>query len=276
MQERYVTLPKDGPINIEFSYVVERVVEEIMEWCGPEIERITDLNGAVERQLNRWLSYSHLDPVLDDTEGVDSQRQLASLFLKQNRLDTKLRIVRDSAVNSQAASRIKALEAAIRRQEEEIRQQEDVIGQRDERIKQLEASAVVRPSTTPAAAEPQLGAVGYAEVRDFLRIIDSKYSLDTLDAIQLGQDSHLTLPTFVAHMFYGLRRTGLGRYPKEDEFILSYDESNLYDCDGFELRPGESTGVRVAKRGWAILARGRTFPVRRARVVPGNVTPRQG
>jgi hypothetical protein len=271
-QERYITIAKDGEINVEFAYIVDRVVEELVEWYGPQIKGLAGVNVEVERQLDRWLSYSHLDELVkDDPEEAESQRQLAMLFVAHNRLETKL-VVRDRSVDSHAASKIRALEAAIRRHEEEIRQQAEDIKRRDDVIEQLQASAASRSRTAPAPPDSELSAARHAGLRDFLRVVDSKYSFDSLNAVQLGEDTHLTLATFLAHMFYGLRRAGFGSYPKEDEFVLSYDDSCLYDCDGFELRPGEATGVRVVKRGWAILSRGRTFPVRRARVVRGSTT----
>jgi hypothetical protein len=103
-------------------------------------------------------------------------------------------------------------------------------------------------------------------LRDFLKLIDSKYSFDTLNAIQSGEESPLTFRSFIGHLFYSLRKKGFGQYPQQDVFDLPYESSGLYECDGFVVPPGETLTVRVVKRGWALQTKGRILPAKRARV----------
>jgi hypothetical protein len=102
--------------------------------------------------------------------------------------------------------------------------------------------------------------------RDFLAIIDSKYPLDTLWSLQQGKAEEISLVGLVGQFFLALRRAGLVRYPDHEEFELAYDQSGLYDCQGFDVPPGQSVRVRVDRRGWALRRDRSLLPVRRARV----------
>jgi hypothetical protein len=108
--------------------------------------------------------------------------------------------------------------------------------------------------------------------RDFLAVIDSKYPLDTLWLLQQGKAEEISLVGLVGQFFLALRKAGLVRYPDHEEFELAYDQSGLYDCQGFDVPPGQSVRVRVDRRGWALRRDRSLLPVRRARVAatPGQ------
>ena len=97
-----------------------------------------------------------------------------------------------------------------------------------------------------------------------MKIIDSKYSFDILRDVQLGDNHAITIKNFIAHFFYGLRKKGLSSYPSEDEFVLEYNQSGLYQCIGFEVPSGSKVQVKVEKKGWALRSGDRVFPIRKA------------
>ena len=177
--------------------------------------------------------------------------------MKHNELTTKLHIHRINT-GAEPDRRVQQLEATIRQYADENRALE-------ERLRILEASPVQR-SSPPIEAESDNAA--FTELREVLKTIDAKYAFDTLSAVQLGEDTHLTLRSFASHLFYALRKRGFSEYPKEDRFTLTYEASGLYDCEGFEIPPGKSALVKVTRKGWALKARGGWLPVRRARVSP--------
>jgi hypothetical protein len=125
-------------------------------------------------------------------------------------------------------------------------------------MQQVPASA---PTGDPADA---------ARLREVLKTIDAKYAFDNLNAVQLGDETHLTLRSFVSHLFYSLRKQGFTEYPDQSEFDLTYEDSGLYDCDGFEVAPGETVPVKVTRKGWALKAKGRVSPIRPARVAKAS------
>jgi hypothetical protein len=253
-KEEYVDVSQDEGVRIEFAFVVDAVLKSLKGWCGNDIERFPDLTGEIERELNQWLKYSYLDLSLDDAES-SLNPEIAKAFVKQNDFDTKL--VRNNAP-IESDERVKQLQTTIQAYADEIRVLE-------ERIRILEAPSAVR-APVPIQVEPDAG--GFAELREVLKTIDAKYAFDTLNAVQLGEDTHLTFRSFAMHLFYALRRRGFSEYPNEAEFNLTYEASGLYDCDGFEVSPGASIAVKVTRKGWALKARGRYLPVRKARVSP--------
>ena len=262
-REVYVEVRPNEPVRIEFAFVVEQILEDLKGWCGPEIEQHPDITGEIERELNEWLTYSRLEVPLEDS-GPDSglNPEIAKAFVKQNELTTKLHIHRADG-GHKPDERVRQLEASIRQYADENRTLE-------ERVRILEASARGITSA-PMEPEPEVGV--FTELREVLKTIDTKYAFDTLNAVQMGENTHLTLRSFVSHLFYALRKRGFSEYPKEEQFILTYEASGLYDCDGFEVPPSGSTPVKVTRRGWALNLRGRWLPVRRARVTA--VEPQQ-
>jgi hypothetical protein len=255
-REQYVEVRPNDPVRIEFGYVVEEIVQDLRRWCGPEIEQIPDLNGEVERELNRWLSYSRLDFGVAEGTPDGPDPELAKAFIKYNELKTKLRVHRTGA-HPETDERVRQLESQIRQYAEENRSLE-------ERLRTSEGRSQVE---TTASIDVDAAFSAFGELREVLKIVDTKYAFDTLNSVQLGQETHLTLRSFVTHLFYALRKRGFAEYPNEDEFVLSYEASGLYDCDGFEVPPAGSVKVKVVRKGWALNARGKWLPVRRARVV---------
>lgn len=254
-REEYVEVRPKEPVRIEFAYVVEEIIQDLKHWVGPGIEEIDDLVGEVERELNSWLSYSRLEFGVDeDSEGPNAD--FARAFIKNNELKTKLRVHRAPG-HGQQDERVRQLEAQVRQYAEENRQLE-------EKLRSSESPArpdLANSHDIDAPLSP------FSELREVLKVLDTKYAFDTLNAVQLGEDTHLTLKSFVSHLFYALRKRGFSEYPKEDEIDLSYEASGLFDCDGFEVPPSQVVRVKVTRRGWAFSSRGRWLPVRRARVV---------
>jgi hypothetical protein len=151
----------------------------------------------------------------------------------------------------------------VRQLEATVRQYADENRALEEKLRVLEKSVTTTSVPGPADSNAEI----FSELREVLKTIDAKYAFDTLNAVQVGEDTHLTLRSFVAHLFYALRKRGFAEYPKDDEFTLTYDASGLFDCEGFEVPPGGSLPVKVTRKGWALNARGRWLPIRRARVV---------
>lgn len=256
-REEYVEVRPKEPVRVEFAYVVEEVVQDLKRWSGPEIEEIEDLTGEVERELNRWLSYSRLEFGLDEEAADGPDPELAKAFIKHNELKTKLRVHRPGG-RPENDERTRQLEAQVRQYAEENRLLE-------ERVRSIESSTRTTP---PGPIDSDQLLSSFTELREVLKIVDTKYAFDTLNSVQLGEQTHLTLRSFVTHLFYALRKRGFAEYPKEEEFSLAYESSGLYDCDGFEVPPSESLDVRVTRKGWAFNIRGKWLPVRRARVTP--------
>jgi hypothetical protein len=258
-REEYVEVRPNEPVRVEFAYIVEQILHDLKFWCGPEIDQIPDLNGEVERELNNWLSYSRLEFGVDELALDSPDPELAKAFIRHNELTTKLRVHRVGA-HSEDDERVKQLEAQLRQYAEENRTLE-------ERVRGL---AGTRGGEPPQPIDADAALSAFAEIREMLRIVDTKYAFDTLNAVQLGEETHLTLRSFVTHLFYALRKRGFTEYPNDGEFVLTYEASGLYDCDGFEVPPGGTVSVNVVRKGWAFNSRGQWLPVRRARVVASS------
>jgi hypothetical protein len=253
--EEYVEVRPNEPVHIEFGYVVGQVLQDLKGWCGPEIEQIASLTSEIEDELNRWLRYSRLD-LAEQVGGDGIDPDLARAFVRHNELTTKLARIPRLGL-SEGDQRVAHLESQLRQYAEENRSLE-------ERLRAFEDTSRIEV-TQPTDVDTALSA--FAELREVLKIVDTKYAFDTLNSVQIGEETHLTLRSFVTHLFYALRKRGFTEYPDEDEFVLPYEASGLYDCDGFEVPPSSSVKVRVVRKGWAFNARGKWLPVRRARVI---------
>lgn len=250
-REKYVDIPASGPVRIEFGYLVEAVLEDLAEWLGTEGGADT-LAPDVEVEVNQWLTYSCLQDSADlALSSGEVDRDIARAFLKHNELKTKLKIW--SRPGPSNIGRTEELETQLRQYVAENQLLE-------ERLKTLQETKA------PQASSAQSGSVDDARLTEVLKTIDAKYAFDTLNAVQLGDETHLTLRSFVSHLFYSLRKQGFAEYPDQASFNLTYDDSGLYDCDGFEVALGETVPVRVIRKGWALRTKGKLSPVRRARV----------
>lgn len=255
-KEEYVEVRPNEPVRIEFAFVVDQVLEDLKGWCGPQIEAVPDIVGEIERGLNAWLRYSRLDLTLDETvSDASPDPEIAKAFVKHNELTTRLKIHR-AGLHREDDARVRQLEAQLRQYAEENRALE-------ERLRALPGPNQPVPDRSPSADSV---ALQLADLREVLKTVDTKYSFDILNSVQFGEDTHLTLRSFVSHFFYALRKKGFSEYPKEEQFVLTYEISGLYDCDGFEVPPAGSVPVKVTRKGWAFEAKGRWIPVRRARV----------
>lgn len=258
--EEYVEVRPNEPVHIEFGYVVGQVLQDLKGWCGPEIEQIASLTSEIEDELNRWLRYSRLD-LAEQVGGDGIDPDLARAFVRHNELTTKLARIPRLGL-SEGDQRVAHLESQLRQYAEENRSLE-------ERLRAFEDTSRIEV-TQPTDFDTALSA--FAELREVLKIVDTKYAFDTLNSVQTGEETHLTLRSFVTHLFYALRKRGFSEYPDDDEFVLPYETSGLYDCDGFEVPPSSSVKVKVVRKGWAFSARGKWLPVRRARVVACDQT----
>jgi hypothetical protein len=256
-REQYVQVASGEPVRIEFEWVVEAILRELPAWCGADVNVLPGLAGEVESELNRWLTYSQVE----SGGTTEVALEIARAFIKFNDLETKL-VVAGPPTAQSADSRVTALQAAIKEHEATIKQYAD----ENRRLEEQLGSLRNRPVAVDPASTATTDGLAAPDLREVLKLIDSKYSFDVLNSVQLGQDSHLTLRSFVAHLFYSLRKKGFGEYPSQEEFDLSYELSGLYDCEGFEVPPGETRRVRVVKKGWALLGKDRTLPIRRATV----------
>jgi hypothetical protein len=256
-REQYVQVASAEPVRIEFEWVVEAILRELPGWCGADVNVLPGLAAEVEVELNRWLTYSQVE----SGGTTEVALEIARAFVKFNDLDTKLVVAGQSTAQS-PDSRVTALQAAIKEHEATIKQ----YAHENRRLEEQLGSLRSRPVTADLAPAATTDAAAAPDLREVLKLIDSKYSFDVLNSVQLGQDSHLTLRSFVAHLFYSLRKKGFGEYPSQEEFDLSYELSGLYDCEGFEVPPGETRRVRVVRKGWALLSKDRTLPIRRAKV----------
>ena len=153
---------------------------------------------------------------------------------------------------SQYADENKALEENNKKLEEELRQLK-------QEISEEKGEGLTEASVQSLVESPE-------EIRDLLKMIDSKYSFDVLQEIQLGGEQIITMKNFLGHLFYTLRKKGFSPYPNEEEFDLPYEQSGLYDCLEFEVSPSELKRVNVVKKGWAIKQWDRILPVRKAQV----------
>ena len=253
-REEYVEIRPQEPVRVEFSFLVEQILDDLQNLFGSQLPG--DAASDIETELNAWLTYSGLqeptDGAVSSGEEFSIDPKIARAYVKFNDLKTKLHISR-SAGAARPSKREALLEAQLREYVEENRTLEEKLRTMGE-----------RPQPTEGGGGPDSEAL--LRLGEVLRTIDTKYALDTLNDVQRGSETHLTLRSFVAHLFYSLRKQGLAEYPTTQEFDLTYEDAGLYDCDGFEVQPGTGVHVRVVRPGWALQSRGRSVPIRRARV----------
>jgi hypothetical protein len=264
-RERYVEFlaGTEAPyLHVHFGHVVGQVYREMVLLCGEAVSRAGDSRAIVEQEINGWLRYGGLDvgessgPANEADQSPEMTRDLVRAFSETNRLSQKL-IVAAEQGRSQADGE---LEAQLRQYAAE----NTALEERNRALELELASSSRPPAGTEAPATPSPESSG--DLRDLVRLIDAKYSLDLLKGIQLGNESPLTLRSFVSHVLYALTKKGLVPYPADDRFVLSYEKSGLFECDGFEVKPGDTAAVAVVRRGWALQAKDRLLPVRKARV----------
>ena len=257
---KYVEEDKENGRIIHFTALTDDVVEELKKWCREsDLKLYPDLTEEIENQINLWLEYSCLD---GDSlpSNISDQIEIAKSFIKENNLKSKIRI--------QVVSQDPQEGKKIRELESEISGYIDEISKLEKEINELRKKGAITDKHKESVKETNLSESSSDDIdRDFLeylKIIDSKYSFDVLRSIQLGEEKSVTMKNFIAHFFYGLRKKGLVPYPADEQFELSYEQSGLYDCVGFEVSPGNIEHVKTEKQGWAIKKGGSLFPVKKA------------
>jgi hypothetical protein len=261
-RERYVEPVKEPPyIYVHFGFVVGEVHRQMIALCGADRIGGIDSRSIAEEEVNAWLRYGGLD--IGETAGAnndqsfDAVRELVRAFSEANRLTQKLVV----AAEERRSPTDPEIESQLRQYATENRNLEERI-----KVLELQLAASSNKGLLVESQERSPSAQGSSDLRELVRLIDAKYSLDLLKSIQLGSDSPVTLRSFVSHVLFALTKKGLISYPTEERFDLSYEQSGLYECDGFEVKPGETVSVTVVRRGWALQAKERLLPVRRARV----------
>ena len=261
-RDRYVEVHENKEVEVHFTHLVKSIEKELSGWCKmPEASSTLNLTEKIENQINRWLDYSCIqgeDRPDDKTEHID----LVKAFIKANDLKVTLIHPQTQTGSHEENKRISELEAENlnyieenRKLEEEKRHLQNQLKSSTNQQHLIEKSDEKDNKTKSAVAK---------ELQEFMKIIDSKYSFDILRDVQLGDNHAITIKNFIAHFFYGLRKKGLSSYPSEDEFVLEYNQSGLYQCIGFEVPSGSKVQVKVEKKGWALRSGNRTFPIRKA------------
>ena len=262
-RDRYVDIDKEGMVIVHFPYLTSEIHREIPQWIGGRIPERNLLKEKIEDQINSWLDYNCIQG--EEKSDDETTKEIIKNFSRIHLLNTKIviqEIYRDShdeerlreveKISNQYADENKALEEINKKLEEEVRQLK-------QKISEENSEGISESPVHPLTESPE-------EIRDLLKMIDSKYSFDVLQEIQLGGEQIITMKNFLGHLFYALRKKGVSPYPNEQEFDLPYEQSGLYDCLEFEVLPSETKRVHVVKKGWAIKQRDRTFPVRKAQV----------
>ena len=259
-REKYIEAPKNESVRTHYEYLVKQVALALKLWGGDAVGKIKMLPDMVESQVDRWLAYNCLD---DQHAPADDsmRREIVGLFAKRNKLDQIL-VLSELEGSPETTRELNELRKEITRYAEENRILET-------RVRQLERQIASQPKheSMPKPKESEradLGAI--QELREVLKLIDSKYAFDVLQGIQMGDESFLTMKNFLSHFFYALRKKGFVTYPDTDTFDLPYELSGLYECVGFEVAPGTTERVSVVRSGWALRQKEDLFPVRKAQV----------
>jgi hypothetical protein len=258
----------ETPPRIHTEYVVKHIRKDMIELCGSRIQQWPPLIEEIENAFNRWLTYSCLDvEVAPEDEG--EKAELVALFSKINKLTTALHVENAPVANTAQQVQIRELELAVERYAAENKLLEDKLAKLQQPVHSKDkAQTAPDEPLEPEVKSKTLGSP--PELREVLRLIDAKYSLDVLQGLQFENESPLTLKNFLVHLFYVLRKNGLMQYPSDEEFDLSYADSGLYRCNGFEVPPDTTIRVKLIRKGWGILQRNRLFPVRLAQVQPAD------
>jgi hypothetical protein len=247
-------------ITIHFEYLIDHVKEELSKWCKKDdLRRVEDLNFEIENQINFWLEYcclygDNLPPEISE------QKEIVDSFIKENNLKNKI-FIRPASEDPVENKRILELESEISEYAQENRKLENEVQELKKQV-----SSVKEQKKPDAQLQEEIPALD-SQDRDFiefLRVVDSKYSFDILRSVQLGDEKSITMKNFLAHFFYSLRKKGVVTYPSENEFELTYEQSGLYNCIGFEVPPDGKATVKTEKPGWALSKGGRIFPIKKA------------
>ena len=256
----YVEIDEEMGMTIHFEYLVDHVNTELSKWCKKDdLKGVEDLNFEIENQINFWLEYCCLYG--DNLPSkIYEQKEIVDSFIKENNLKGKI-FIRPASEDPVENKRILELESEISKYAQENRRLENEMQELKKQVpsekEQKKPDAQLQEETPALDSQDR-------DFIEFLRVVDSKYSFDILRSVQLGDEKSITMKNFLAHFFYSLRKKGVVTYPSENEFELTYEQSGLYDCIGFEVPPDGKATVKTEKPGWALSKGGRIFPVKKA------------
>ena len=257
---KYIEPDKESGRIIHFPYLSNYVKEELSKWCKEDdLPKVDDLIEEIENQINLWLEYNCLDGDNLPPE-ISELKELAKSFIKENLLKGKI-FIPPASQDPQKNRRIFELESELSKYAEEIRRLENDVQKQKKRDDSSDKDKELEIKEKEEINS--LSSYGY-DLLEFLRIIDSKYSFDILRSVQLGDEKNITIKNFLAHLFYSLRKKGVVTYPSENEFELTYEQSGLYNCIGFEVPPDGKATVKTEKPGWALSKGGRIYPIKKA------------
>jgi hypothetical protein len=263
-QEAYV---RERPPRVDRGRLVECVRGRFVRLVPAEAAALPELPGLIDEQVERWLAYSCLSGA-----GRPAGEKEFGELVRTYRSCNKLKQPPAGRAAGQEAERLRAENDELRAENRRLREaavpesapprdEEELTRLRGE-VARLEAELAQVRSKQETAWVP----AEFRELQGFLRLIEEKYPLDTLHQVQMGAEVPITLRQFVSHFLYGLRKRGLSQYPDAAEFDLAYDDSGLYDCQGFEVSPGATVRVSVIKKGWALRNGRSLISLRKARV----------
>ena len=262
-RDRYVDVDEDGAAKVEFPYLISEILKEVPIWTGIQFPDVDALKERIEDQINCWLDYSCIQGEIKLND--ETVKDVVRTFSKLNLLNTKV-FVPDVYIDPHVEDRIRELEKLCDKYAEENRILEDQNKTLNEEISHLKQRIPKDREESRPSGKVKESSETPGEIRDLLKIIDSKYSFDVLQEIQLGGEQVVTLKNFLGHLFYALRKRGFTSYPMETEFELSYEHSGLYDCLEFNVPPDGSVTVQVVKKGWALKQRDRILPIKKAQI----------
>ena len=245
---------KEAETVTHMVFLTEKVQEQFYAWTGlkKDFGGSAQITDAVADEITKWLTYSCLE---GDSlpASASEQEMLVKAFQKDNGLKELVHApppLADPIKDRQIAD----LESKLAKAYELIR-----TGEQDS------ADTNQQPDPKLASDGGKVEATAQA-VRDLCKGIESKYPLEKLSDAQHSDDPMLSLKNVISHLFFVLRRQGLTAYPTEDIFELSYENSGLYECLGFEVPPGETRQAETVQRGWAIKMGDSILPIRRAKL----------
>jgi len=257
---QYIEADEESGRVIHLDYLIGDVKKEMYKLCKEDdLKKIENLNEEIALQIDHWLEYSCLDGDNLPSE-VSDQNIIANLFIKENNLKHII-FTPPASEDPLENKRIFELESEVSKYAEENRKLENEV----QKLKKEVASEITqKESEAQLQGETPLLESQDRDFSEFLKVLDSKYSFDILRSVQLGEEKSITMKNFLAHFFYSLRKKGVVTYPSENEFELTYEQSGLYNCIGFEVPPDGKATVKTEKPGWALSKGERIFPIKKA------------
>jgi hypothetical protein len=253
---QYVDLGDDNSIMVNFPYLVNYVKEEITKLCRGEKLRFTeDLMEQISNETDNWLSKNC---ILGENVPYreEDRKELVSNFQKEFKLTNRIFVANAKNELTQKILELESVKQELEEENSKLKEQIELLKKspNDQKL-----------NTEPITEKVEKDGVDKGLV-EFLKIINSKYSIDALREVNLGGEHSITIKNFLGHFFYALRKSGLTSYPDDDEFMLDYNHSNLYRCIDFEILPGDEKRVIVEVKGWGFKKDNKITPIKKATV----------